>query len=107
MTRHDAAAADFPEVFSAERSELIDCIEPFDTVRRFDTPHHERFLGGKLIATANCIDRLVHSDRRNKTALIWVGEDGEKVTYTYNRLYREVNRFANALRRLGVIKATG
>ena len=39
----------------------------------------------------------------NKAAILWVGEDGEEVTYTYNRLYREVNRFANALRRLGVI----
>jgi len=98
------AAADDPEVFWAERSELIDWIEPFHTVRRFDLPHHEWFIGGKLNATANCIDRHVHSDRRNKAALIWVGEDGEEVTYTYNRLYREVNRFANALRRLGVIK---
>ncbi len=52
----------------------------------------------------NCIDRHVHSDRRNKAALIWVGEDGEEQTYTYSRLYREVNRFANALKRLGVKK---
>ena len=55
-------------------------------------------------ATVNCIDRHVHSDRRNKAALIWVGEDGDEHAYTYNRLYREVNRFANALKRLGVGK---
>jgi hypothetical protein len=42
-----AAAADDPEVFWAERSELIDWIEPFHTVRKFDPPHHEWFLGGK------------------------------------------------------------
>ena len=99
-----AAAADDPEGFWAERSELIDWIEPFHTVRRFEPPHHEWFLGGKLNATVNCIDRHVHGDRRNKAALIWVGEDGEEHTYTYNRLYREVNRFANALKRLGVMK---
>ncbi len=72
------AAADDPEVFWAERSELIEWIEPFHTVRRFELPHHEWFLGGKLNATANCIDRHVHCDRRNKAALIWVGEDGEE-----------------------------
>jgi acetyl-CoA synthetase len=52
----------------------------------------------------NCVDRHVHSDRRNKAALIWVGEDGEERTYTYNRLYREMNRFANVLKRFGVQK---
>lgn len=52
----------------------------------------------------NCIDRHAHSDRRNKAAIVWVGEDGEEQAYTYARLYREVNRFANALRRLGVKK---
>ena len=62
---------------------------------------HEWFVGGKLNATMNCIDRHVYGDRRNKAALIWVGEDGEEHTYTYNRLYREVNRFANALKELG------
>ncbi|MCE1230159.1 MAG: acetate--CoA ligase, partial [Firmicutes bacterium] len=58
----------------------------------------------KLNATVSCIDRHVYSDRRNKAALIWVGEDGEERTYTYNRLYREMNRFANTLKRLGVKK---
>ena len=82
----------------------IDWIEPFTEVCRFEPPQHEWFLGGKLNATVNCIDRHVHSDRRNKAALLWVGEDGEEHTYTYNRLYREVNRFANALQRLGVDK---
>ena len=67
-------------------------------------PDHAWFLGGKLNATANCLDRHVHGDRRNKAALIWIGEDGEEHTYTYARLYREVNRFANALKRLGVGK---
>jgi acetyl-CoA synthetase len=91
-----------PAGFWAERARLVDWIEPWHTVLRFDPPRHEWFLGGKLNAAANCLDRHVHSDRRNKAALIWLGEDGEEHTYTYNRLYREVNRFANALKRLGV-----
>jgi len=95
------AAAD-PDLFWAERSEEIDWIEPWDEVLRFEAPNHEWFVGGKLNATANCLDRHVYGDRRNKAALIWVGEDGHEMAYTYNRLFREVNRFANALKRLGV-----
>ena len=99
-----AAALADPEVFWAERARAIEWMEPFHTVLRFEPPHHEWFLGGKLNATVNCLDRHVYSDRRNKAALLWVGEDGEEHAYTYNRLYREVNRFGNALKRLGVVK---
>ena len=99
----ERAAADAdPEGFWAEKAEALDWIERWDEVLRFDPPEHRWFVGGKLNATVNTIDRHVHSPRRNKAALIWVGEDGQERTYTYNRLYREVNRFANALRRLGV-----
>jgi acetyl-CoA synthetase len=99
-----AHAASDPKAFWEEKSKLVDWIEPFGEVFRFDLPKHEWFVGGKLNAAANCIDRHVYGDRRNKAALIWVGEDGEEHTYTYSRLYREVNRFANALKRLGIGK---
>ena len=97
----EAASSD-PSSFWAEKAEALDWIEPYDDVLHFDAPNHRWFVGGKLNATLNCIDRHVHSARRNKAAVIWVGEDGEERTFTYNRLYREVNRFGNALRRLGV-----
>ncbi|KAA0252788.1 MAG: acetate--CoA ligase [Acidobacteria bacterium] len=93
-----------PAGFWAEKARAVDWMEPFDEVCRFDLPRHEWFVGGKLNAAVNCIDRHVYGDRRNKAALLWVGEDGEEHAYTYNRLYREVNRFANALKRLGVGK---
>lgn len=93
-----------PEGFWAHKASGIDWIEPFKEVFRFDPPRHEWFLSGKLNACFNCVDRHVYGDRRNKAALLWVGEDGEEHAYTYNRLYREVNRFANALKRLGVAK---
>ncbi len=99
-----AHAASDPKAFWDEKAKGVDWIEPYSEVFRFDLPKHEWFLGGKLNAAANCIDRHVYGDRRNKAALIWVGEDGEEHTYTYSRLYREVNRFANALKRLGVGK---
>ncbi|MFN8587175.1 MAG: acetate--CoA ligase [Candidatus Eisenbacteria bacterium] len=91
-----------PERFWADKAAMLDWIEPFDRVLEFEAPNHKWFLNGKLNASVNCIDRHVYTDRRNKAAIIWVGEDGEEHTYTYNRLYREVNRFGNALRRMGV-----
>ncbi len=99
-----AEAEHDPTAFWAERARMIEWMHPFSQVFRFDLPQHEWFLDGKLNATSNCIDRHVHSDRRNKAALLWLGEDGEEQAYTYARLYREVNRFANALKRLGVRK---
>jgi acetyl-CoA synthetase len=99
-----AFAEQDPEAFWREKAKLVDWMRPFDEVMRFDPPRHEWFVGGKLNASVNCIDRHVFGDRRLKAALIWVGEDGEEHTYTYNRLYREVGRFGNALRKLGVKK---
>ncbi|MFN8629063.1 MAG: acetate--CoA ligase [Chloroflexota bacterium] len=93
-----------PDGFWAEQAALVDWIEPYEKVSEINPPDHAWFLGGKLNASANCLDRHVHGDRRNQAALIWIGEDGEEHTYTYARLYREVNRFANALKRLGVGK---
>ncbi|ABS25970.1 acetate--CoA ligase [Anaeromyxobacter sp. Fw109-5] len=97
-------ASQDPDGFWREKAKLVDWMKPFEQVTRFEPPRHEWFVGGKLNATVNCIDRHVFGDRRLKAALIWVGEDGEEHTYTYNRLYREVNRFANALKKLGVRK---
>jgi acetyl-CoA synthetase len=93
-----------PEDFWREKAKLVDWMRPFEQVMRFEPPDHQWFVGGKLNATVSCIDRHVMGDKRLKAALIWVGEDGEEHTYTYNRLYREVNRFANALKKLGVKK---
>ncbi|HQR68880.1 MAG TPA: AMP-binding protein, partial [Thermoanaerobaculia bacterium] len=97
-------ALDDPDGFWAEKAKLLEWFEPPKQICRFEAPNHQWFLGGKLNATVNCLDRHVHSDKRNKAALLWVGEDGEEHAYTYGRLYREVNRFANALKGLGVRK---
>ncbi len=93
-----------PDDFWAEKAAAVEWMEPWKEVCRFHPPDHQWFLGGKLNATVSCIDRHVYGDKRNKAALLWVGEDGEEHAYTYSRLYREVNRFANALKRLGVKK---
>jgi len=95
-------AASDPEAFWAHKAGRIEWHRRWDRVIDFAPPNHRWFEGGKLNATVSILDRHVHGDRRNKAALIWVGEDGEEHAYTYNRLYREVNRFANALKDLGV-----
>ncbi|MEI6472248.1 MAG: AMP-binding protein, partial [Holophagaceae bacterium] len=99
-----ALALEDPAAFWAEKAKALDWHEPWTETLQFNAPNHAWFVGGKLNATVNCIDRHVHSDRRNKAALLWVGEDGDERSYTYNRLYREMNRFANTLKRLGVNK---
>ena len=67
-------------------------------------PHAKWFVGGKLNASYNCLDRHLPSWRRNKAALIWEGEPGDTRTFTYRDLHREVSKFANVLKRLGVGK---
>ena len=67
-------------------------------------PHVEWFIGGKLNISANCVDRHVATHRADKTALIWEGEPGDSRTLTYRELLREVQKFGNVLRALGVGK---
>jgi len=98
---------DDPDAFWAEQAKRLDWIEPFDTVRdwNFEEPSIRWFLGGKLNASVNCIDRHIDAGRGGQTALIWEGNDpGDSRTFTYVELHREVCRFAGALRGLGVAK---
>ncbi|NIT14537.1 MAG: AMP-binding protein, partial [Candidatus Dadabacteria bacterium] len=67
-------------------------------------PFAHWFIGGKLNVSYNCIDRHIHNKRKNKAAIIWEGEPGDSRVYTYWDLYREVNKFANVLKKLGVRK---
>ena len=65
-------------------------------------PHAKWFVGGTLNASVNCVDRHVRGPRRNKAAIIWEGEPGDRRTLTYFDLYRQVSQFANVLKSLGV-----
>ncbi len=100
---YERAAAD-PEGFWAEMAQQLEWFEKWDDVLRWDPPHAEWFVGGKLNACYNCVDRHVKNGRRNQAAIVWEGEPGERRTLTYWDLYREVNKFANALKHLGVQK---
>src|ERR1051326_5544088 len=88
--------------FWDEQARVLDWIAPWTKVLEWTSPHAKWYLGGKLNASVNCLDRHLAGPRRNKAALIWEGEPGDRRTLTYWELSREVNRAANALRRLGV-----
>jgi acetyl-CoA synthetase len=97
-------AASDPESFWAEWARKLEWFEPWQRVLDWDAPHAKWFVGGKLNASYNCLDRHLGGWRRNKAALIWEGEPGDVRTYTYWDLHREVSRFANVLTSLGVGK---
>jgi acetyl-CoA synthetase len=97
------AAAD-PERFWAAFAAELDWIEPWTRVLDWQPPHAKWFVGGRINASANCLDRHVRGARRNKAALIWEGEPGDRRTFTYFDLHREVCQFANVLKQLGVTK---
>src|SRR5688572_8219164 len=69
-----------------------------------DPPHAKWFVGGQLNISVNCVDRHVQTARRNKAAIIWEGEPGDRRTLTYFDLFRQVSAFANVLKSLGVKK---
>ncbi|MEP6691965.1 MAG: acetate--CoA ligase [Gemmatimonadaceae bacterium] len=100
---YERAASD-PETFWADMARELEWITPFTTVLDWKPPRATWFTGGTLNASANCLDRHVRGPRRNKAALIWEGEPGDRRTLTYWDLYREVNQFAHVLDRLGVKK---
>ncbi|UCG75208.1 MAG: acetate--CoA ligase [Gemmatimonadota bacterium] len=80
----------------------LDWFEPWERVLDWRPPFSKWFVGGKLNASYNCLDRHLKGPRADKRALIWEGEPGDVRTYTYRELHAEVGRFANALKRLGV-----
>jgi acetyl-CoA synthetase len=94
--RHD------PEAFWAEQARALDWIKPWTRVLDWKPPHARWFDGGRLNVAANCLDRHLAGPRRNKAAVVWEGEPGDRRVLTYWDLAREVNRCANALKTLGV-----
>ena len=97
-------AARSPEDYWAAEAEKLQWMKKWDTVLEWTPPHCKWFVGGKLNISVNCLDRHVAGPGRNKAALIWEGEPGDRRTLTYWDLYTEVNRFANVLRDFKVQK---
>ncbi|HEX6068490.1 MAG TPA: acetate--CoA ligase, partial [Longimicrobiaceae bacterium] len=95
------AAAD-PEAYWARWAEELHWFRRWDRVLDWQPPQAKWFVGGTLNAAYNCLDRHLETDRRNRTALLWEGEPGDTVAFTYQELHAEVCRAANALKSLGI-----
>ena len=95
---HAESIAD-PEAFWAREASELQWSKPWTKVLEWDEPFAKWFVGGELNITENCVDRHLAGARRNKAAIIWEGEPGEKRVLTYQQLHRDVCRFANVLKR--------
>jgi acetyl-CoA synthetase len=102
-TVYERAAAD-PEGFWAEAAKRLDWFTPWQRVLDWDPPWAKWFVGGQLNAAYNTVDRHARTWRRNKAAIVWEGEPGDRRVLTYHDLFREVNRFAAVLQELGIQK---
>src|SRR3954447_2120835 len=91
-----------PEAFWSGFARELEWTQPWTRVLEWTPPHAKWFVGGKVNSSVNCVDRDVRSSRRNKAALIWEGEHGDRRTLTYWDLYRQVSTFANVLKSFGV-----
>jgi acetyl-CoA synthetase len=100
---YDDAARD-RLAFWAEQARSLAWTKAWQTVLEWTPPHARWFSGGQLNVAANCVDRHLTSARRNKAAIIWEGEPGDRRVYTYWELGQEVGRCASALKALGVSK---
>ncbi len=100
---HEAAERDYL-AYWADQARTLKWTKPWSSVLEWKAPHAKWFLGGQLNVSENCLDRHLDSARRNKAAIVWEGEPGDRRTLTYWELAREVRTFANVLKSLGVEK---
>jgi len=90
--------------FWERQAHHLEWFKKWDKVLEWNYPYAKWFVNAKLNITYNCLDRHVNNQRGNKVALIWRGEGGEERIFTYKKLFHEVCRFANGLKKLGVKK---
>ena len=93
-----------PEKFWGGIANELHWFKKWDRVLEWNHPWAKWFVGGQINLSYNCLDRHVQTFRKNKAALIWESEPGEVRTLTYQQLHREVQKFANVLKSLGVRK---
>ena len=93
---------DDPAGFWGEMAENLHWFKKWDSVMEGQMPETKWFVGGKTNACYNCVDRHLTTWRKNKAAIIWEGEPGDTRVLTYQDLHREVSKFGNVLKQLGV-----
>jgi acetyl-CoA synthetase len=97
-------AKDDPEGFWAEQAKELSWFRPWDKVLVWNEPFAQWFVGGQINVSYNCLDRHLVGPRKNKAAIIWEGEPGDSRVLRYQDLHREVCKFANVLKSLGIKK---
>jgi acetyl-CoA synthetase len=103
----DIYERDFEEFWESEAHGRVTWFEPFDRLLAWEPPYAKWYLGGKLNVCFNCVDRHVESGNGDNVAYYWEGEpQDERRELTFSDLQREVVRFANGLKKLGVKKGT-
>jgi len=100
---YEKAAKD-PEAYWAAWASKLSWMKPWEKVLDWNPPYAKWFVGGKINASVNCLDRHIENGLGNKKAILWEGEPGDSRTLTYQELSAEVNRFANVLKKLGIQK---
>jgi acetyl-CoA synthetase len=96
-------AAEKPEEFWGELAEReLAWFEKWSHVFEWNPPFVKWFVGGKINASYNCVDRHLATHRKNKVAILWEGEPGDQRQISYQELHRLVCRFANVLKGRGL-----
>jgi len=100
---YEAAAKDL-EGFWEKQAEELDWFKKWDKVLEWNEPFARWFVGSRINVSHNCIDRHLSGWRKNKAAIIWEGEPGDERVLTFQDLHREVQKFSNVLKGLGIEK---
>jgi len=101
---YDNSIQDIEGFWAKEAKEHLHWFKPFETTLEWDEPFAKWFVGGQTNVSYNCLDVHVNNGLGEKVAIYWEGEPGDQRTVTYADLLRDVSRFANGLKKLGVQK---
>ena len=99
---YDDADEDYQGFWARQAADLLTWSTEWQTICEWELPFAKWFVGGQLNVSYNCLDRHVEAGRGDKVAFYWEGEPGDTRVLTYADLLDEVQRFANALKGLGV-----
>jgi acetyl-CoA synthetase len=94
--------ADTEAFWARQAREHLHWFKPFDKVLSWDEPFARWFEDGQTNASYNCLDANIAAGRGDQVAIYFEGEPGDERRLTYRDLHREVCRFANGLKKLGV-----
>jgi acetyl-CoA synthetase len=100
---YEEAERDYQQ-FWKSWADKLEWSAPYDTILEWNEPFAKWFVGGKLNASVNALDRHVAAGKGDRVAFYYEGEPGDRWEITYAELLRDVSRFANGLRALGIGK---